>query len=95
MTAPLEGAALFNQVAKALDYAHWTDAIWDEINKWLLVPAMLEWLRGREMAVVIDIYNVAMASVIVGDDLQSTEGPDLPTALARLVLRVAELEGKA
>ena len=92
MTAPLEGAALMTAAAWAIKGA------WVIGDPWSLVPAMLEWLWPKGSLTVCqhagdpDTYTEIRQG---RSGVEVSEGPDLPTALARLVLRVAELEGKA
>ena len=97
MTAPLEGAALFDRVERIVGGVHTLPMGWS------LVPAMLEWLKlrgtvdvrfyvGRNGPVSFGLVHRQDGGLDV-DDME--EEPDLPTALARLVVKVAELEGEA
>ena len=93
MSEQLEGAALFDAAAKAIG---WLDAMpepWLFDAQWLLVPAMLGWLRGLGMVRIDDQSDGTVWTCLTGRRNCQVVGPDLPTALARLVVRVAEIEG--
>lgn len=90
MTSPqLEGAALFDAVCNILPLSAKCN-----VGHWLLVPDMLEWLRGRVGSVEIFCWHDG-DTFVKSDRYPEIEvlSPDLPTALARLVVRVAEIEG--
>ena len=97
MTAPLEGLALFDD-AHLIVSRDPRPIVWLFDAQWQLVPAMLEWLRPKGSLTVCqhagdpDTYTEIRQG---RSGVEVSEDPDLPTALARLVLRVAELEGKA
>ena len=97
MTAPLEGAALFRAAAKVIDLSEYERTVLAIAFGWDLVPAMLACLQRRGFIEVRFHRNREVSAEIWVDDgrpLYARER-DLPTALARLVLRVAELEGEA
>lgn len=98
VSAELEGAALFQAAAEARGSIIWPS------DPWVHVPLMLEWLRDRRWSVQIGQFEVDGIWRTTADAWPpfprsgarvSGRCPDLPTALARLVLRVAELEGKS
>jgi hypothetical protein len=90
VTSPLEGAALFGAVSRLLGELTLSPDKFD--IRWQLVPAMLGWLDTQDRGPTLERWRTCWLA-ISGE--HECEGPDLPTALARLVLRVAEMEGKA
>ena len=96
MTAPLGGAALFRAAARAM--GQWDNApVITDSNPWGFAGTMIQWLR--------DHGGVTLGTLPLGFHLTSHRDPDMevyaiqsqariPESLARLVLRVAELEGK-
>lgn len=90
MSAQLEGAALFEEAAMAIgaplfiaDQEEWSPP-------WLLVPAMLAWLQpiARHRVIMDNRSDGSSAGMLWRNGSATCHGPDLPTALARLVLRV-------
>lgn len=88
-TPELSGAALFDAAWKAIGapsrVTHYD---------WGMVPAMLDWLRARrgQGHTVINVWADGGTDAEQWLGAGKGHGRSLPEALARLVVRVAELE---
>lgn len=94
MTKKLEGFALFDAVHLIVGEGP-RPISWTFAAQWTFVPTMLAWLEPKARhSIRVDTYSVASMCHVEFDHV-SGNGAIIPESIARLVLRVKELEEKS